>query len=157
MGWLLASLAVALLVVLWWLFRPIPTDSLVSRPSPAGDYQQALDRFAEIGEAEDEAGPLLDVCRSKLLTHGEATRHVIVFLHGYTNCPEQFAQLGQRFFELGYNVLIPRMRYHGYEDRLTPDIRKLSALGWKPQRNLDATLRDAMAFYVEGPGRRLLA
>ena len=38
----------------------------------------------------------------------------------------------------------------GYEDadRLPPDIRKLSALGWKPKYDLRSTFRDTMASYV---------
>jgi len=70
---------------------------------------------------------MLDVCRSKAMVHDHATEHVIVFFHGYTNCPEQFAQLGERFYELGYNVLIPCMPHHGYADRLTEDVRNLTA------------------------------
>jgi carboxylesterase len=48
-------------------------------------------------------------------------------LHGYTNCPRQFQQLSQIFFEQGYNVLNARIPYHGYADRLTDEIAKLKA------------------------------
>jgi pimeloyl-ACP methyl ester carboxylesterase len=102
-------------------------SKLASRPSPGADYQAALDRFRALSEAEAKTGPLLDVCRSRLLTHGRPTEHVTVLFHGYTNCPEQFGQLGERFHDLGDNVLIPRLPYHGYADRLTGDIARLTA------------------------------
>jgi alpha-beta hydrolase superfamily lysophospholipase len=103
------------------------SSTLASQPSPATGYQDSLERFRVLGEAEAKAGPLLDVCRSKLLTHGQATEHALVLFHGYTNCPEQFRQLGERFHALGYNVFIPRLPYHGYADRMTGDIARLTA------------------------------
>jgi alpha-beta hydrolase superfamily lysophospholipase len=126
MLWLLLVL-LALLILLGWLFRPIPTDALVSHPQPAADYQEALDRLQAWSESERAGAPLLDVCRSKVMAHGQATEHAIVFFHGYTNCPEQFAQLGQRFYALGYNVFIPCMPCHGYQDQLTKAIINLTA------------------------------
>jgi carboxylesterase len=113
--------------MLWLLLRPISTDTLVSRPKPAVSYQEAMARLQSLGEAETNAGPLLDVCRSKTLLHGQPTEHVLVLLHGYTNCPEQFARLGERFHALGHNVFIPCLPYHGYADRMTDDIAKLTA------------------------------
>ena len=115
------------IALLWLLCRPIPTDTLVSHPNPAAGYQEALDRVQALHKVEANTGPLLDVCRSKLLTHSQPTEHVLVLFHGYTNCPEQFARLGERFCELGYNVYIPRLPYHGYADRLTGDIARLTA------------------------------
>ena len=124
--WLLPLVLIAS-ALLWLLLRPIPINTLISHPEPAASYQEALERFQSLSEAEANAGPLLDVCRSKLLTHGQPTEHAIVLFHGYTNCPEQFARLGERFYELGYNVYIPRLPYHGYVDRMTGDIAKLTA------------------------------
>src|SRR4029077_20300345 len=40
-------------------------------------------------------------------------------------CPQQFDALGKQFFELGWNVLIPRYPRHGYSDRLTTGIADL--------------------------------
>jgi carboxylesterase len=86
-----------------------------------------LRRFHAFDEAESAKAKLHDVCHSKLMTHGQLTEHVMVFLHGYTTCPEQFAELGRRFFELGYNVFIPCMPHHGCADRMTEDQRNLTA------------------------------
>jgi carboxylesterase len=52
---------------------------------------------------------------------------VIVLLHGFTNCPEQFNELGKQYYESGYNVFIPRMPYHGLSDRLTDALANLTA------------------------------
>jgi len=48
-----------------------------------------------------------------------------VLLHGFTNCPQQFDALGKQFYELGWNVLIPRYPRHGYADRLTTAVAEL--------------------------------
>src|SRR4029077_5372543 len=42
-------------------------------------------------------------------------------------CPQQFDALGKQFFELGWNVLIPRYPRHGCSDRLTTSIADLRA------------------------------
>jgi len=57
------------------------------------------------------------------LLHDRPTSRAIVFLHGFTNSPHQFSLLGQRFFELGYNVWIPRQPQHGFVDRTGAALR----------------------------------
>lgn len=127
MGWLIAGLIiVGVIFYLFWL-RPIPTESLVSKPAPVSGYAEALQRIQALHQAEMATGPCHDVCLSKLYTHGHPTPHVLVFMHGYTTCPEQFAQLAEQFFEAGYNVFIPKMPYHGYANRLTNDQQYLTA------------------------------
>ncbi len=64
-------------------------------------------------------------CYTRLYTHGRRTGRALVFLHGFTNCPQQFDALGKHFYELGWNVLIPRYPRHGYTDRLTTTISEL--------------------------------
>ena len=61
------------------------------------------------------------------MTHGHKVERAIVFWHGFTSCPQQFYHLGQIFYELGYNVLIPRLPHHGSTDRLGPDQTQLTA------------------------------
>jgi carboxylesterase len=61
------------------------------------------------------------------MSHGQRTARTMILVHGFTNCPRQFQALGQSFFERGYNVLLPRLPYHGYADRLTSDFAKLTA------------------------------
>jgi len=64
-------------------------------------------------------------CHTRLYTHGDRTERALVLLHGFTNCPQQFDALGKHFYELGWNVLIPRYPRHGYSDRLTTSIAEL--------------------------------
>jgi pimeloyl-ACP methyl ester carboxylesterase len=64
-------------------------------------------------------------CYTRLYTHGHRTERSLVLFHGFTNCPQQFDALGKHFYELGWNVLIPRYPRHGYSDRLTTSIAEL--------------------------------
>jgi alpha-beta hydrolase superfamily lysophospholipase len=100
-------------------------ERLQSHPNPAADYGEALSRFQKIQGTE---GPELNpVCHSILLTHGKRTKRAVVFFHGLTNCPEQFRELGRTFYELGYNVLIPRQPRHGLADRRVENLTPLKA------------------------------
>src|SRR5215469_13433750 len=100
-------------------------ESLQSHPNPARNYGEALSRFQKIQGTE---GPELNpVCLSILLTHGKRTKRAVVFFHGLTNCPEQFRELGHTFYELGYNVLIPRLPRHGLADRRVENLTPLKA------------------------------
>jgi carboxylesterase len=100
-------------------------ESLQSHPNPARDYGEALNRFQKIQGTE---GPELNpVCLSILLTHGKRTKRSVVLFHGLTNCPEQFRELGHTFYELGYNVLIPRLPRHGLADRRVENLTPLKA------------------------------
>jgi esterase/lipase len=67
------------------------------------------------------------MCHTQFMTHGSKTRRAIVFAHGYTTCPIQFVELGKRFYDLGYNVLIPLVPHHGLADRMTDEQSQLTA------------------------------
>jgi carboxylesterase len=67
------------------------------------------------------------VCRLQFMSHDQPVEQAIVLVHGYTNCPQQFRQLGQRFFDLGYNVLIAPLPHHGLADRLADEQAQLTA------------------------------
>ena len=132
---ILARLALVLLIagfIIWLLLyfsfnRSLRTaqETLRSHPAPATDYAAALIRFQQIQEKE---GPEVDpVCRSILLTHGNRSERSVVLFHGYTNCPQQFRELGQMFYDLGYNVLIPRLPRHGLADRKVENLSPLQA------------------------------
>jgi pimeloyl-ACP methyl ester carboxylesterase len=60
-------------------------------------------------------------CTPQLLEHGRPTERVFVLLHGLSNCPAQFSELGRQLFERGHNVLIPLLPYHGEENRLATE------------------------------------
>jgi len=95
-----------------------------SHPQPTSDYATALERYAQL-QAQDTSD-LNTVCATRLLTHGHPTAWAVVLVHGYTNCPKQFALLGEQLHQRGHNVLIPRMPYHGLQDRLTPKLADLT-------------------------------
>lgn len=84
---------------------------------PAGSFEETVARVVRIQSAEKKLAQLNPVCSSTLLTHGEKVDRAIVFLHGFTSCPQQFSQLGQEYFEKGYNVYMPRTPRHGIKDR----------------------------------------
>jgi len=105
--------------------KPIEIDSLTSHPNPAPNYKESLDQISAL---EDKDPPdIADYGRQIVMTHGEKTDRVIVFFHGSTNSPRQFEVLGREFYQLGYNIFIPRIPYHGHEDRMGDIQAKLTA------------------------------
>jgi len=85
--------------------------------NPAQSYDDALRRIQDIQSRERDNPHINPACYTRLLTHDQETERAIVLLHGFTSCPEQFAQLGEAFYQKGYNVYIPRMPGHGYYQR----------------------------------------
>jgi hypothetical protein len=47
-------------------------------------------------------------------------------LHGITNTPQQYAQLAPQLFSDGHSVVVPRFPYHGYRDRMTAALERLT-------------------------------
>lgn len=124
----LASLSILLIIITLlaaYAFVPQNIGGLVSNPNPAKDYADAQARFQSIHASE---GPEINPeCQTALLTHGAKTDRAIILVHGYTSCPAQFKLLGDKFYALGYNVLIARLPHHGLQDRLTDDQANLTA------------------------------
>src|SRR5262245_8613687 len=119
--------AVALLIVaVAWLASPLPRRGLASDPHPAHSYGEALRMIDTLRAAESSA--ISHECGTQLLTHGGPTRHVIVLLHGLTNCPAQFDSLGRIAFARGANVLIPRLPGHGFADHMTDALAHADAV-----------------------------
>jgi len=100
-------------------------DCLISHAAPAASYEEAVARFEKLQSSDGLT--INPVARSILLTHGHRTDKVVVFFHGYSTSPQQFRQLGERFFQLGYNVLIPRLPQHGMADRKLENLSRLRA------------------------------
>lgn len=98
----------------------------MSRPWPEGVVDTYADGARIASALMDLDGPNVNpVCRTRLYTHGRRTERSLLLLHGFTNCPQEFDELGKRFFEMGWNVLIPRYPRHGYTDRLNTSIAEL--------------------------------
>lgn len=115
---ILAVAALLLILVAAWLLRPLPFDSLISSTDPAQSYDEAMERWAR-KQATEASLPLHEGGRSIVLSHGYQTDRVFVLLHGLTNAPRQFRELGEKLFATGANVVIPRLAHHGLADRMT--------------------------------------
>jgi carboxylesterase len=126
MFWLWMIGISVLVLILWVALHPIPMSGLASRPDPVSNYEEAITRV-KVMQEEDNQDLTRDVCITKLYDHGKQTEHVIILIHGFTNCPEQFDELGKQHFEAGNNVFIPRTPYHGLSDRLTDALVNLTA------------------------------
>lgn len=122
----LGVLLLLLLVLVWLWFKPFKLVE-IPLPQPAASFDEAIARIEAVQAAEDARGDLNDICHTQFLSHGEQTEHAIVLLHGFTSCPDQFLQLGQAFYERGYNVYIPRLPHHGIADLMTEDLINLTA------------------------------
>ncbi len=108
---------IALLLAILSLFIPWNTSSLEANPRPAQNYVAALKKIETFRNKEKRA--MYPLCQVQLLTQGQKVQKAIVLVHGYTSCPQQFMELGKRFYDLGYNVLLAPMPHHGLSDRMT--------------------------------------
>ncbi len=122
---LLAVLALALVGVGYLALVPPATGNLASHPQPVANYAEAVNRIAAL--QAQESATFNPQCTTQFLTHDQKAARAIAFVHGYTNCPVQFLQLGQQFYALGYNVLIVPLPHHGLADRLTDDLTNFTA------------------------------
>jgi esterase/lipase len=102
-------------VILALALVPVSVSGVEPTPDPASSYAEAAARFDEVLAAERGKG-VYAPCRSRLLDHGGATDVAVVLVHGLTNCPRQFLDLGERIHALGANVLILRVPRHGLAD-----------------------------------------
>ena len=97
---------------------------LIVTPNPAASYAEACGRFA--AQLERDTPAIDPLSRARLTTPDRRAERVIVFFHGLTNAPRQFEKLSERFIARGYAVLVPRVPYHGYRDRMTTDLANLT-------------------------------
>ena len=95
--------------------------------NPVTRYGEALARVDAIIDTEAEYPDLNPECGTILMTHGRKVDNLVVFLHGFTSCPVQFAELGQAYFDQGYNVFIPRQPKHGLMDVKGTELKGLTA------------------------------
>lgn len=125
--------ALLLLVFFPYLHRPF-----VHKSGPIPSYSQAVDEIrAEIAATPASVRP---EGRPILMEHGRPTEYAYVFLHGLSNNPSQFSALAKQLFDRGHNVYIPRMPYHGEEDRMTTDWARLTARDMLEYGNRSADL-----------------
>jgi len=89
---------------------PLRSGDLESHPIPAPDYSSAVGRVARQQLADERMAAAAG--RSVLLTHGARTPRVAVLLHGFTDSPNQFAELADSLYRDGDNVYVPRLPHH---------------------------------------------
>jgi esterase/lipase len=99
------------------LIIPLNISQLPSHPHPVKSYAEALQRVETLRNPDKH--PLNPLCRLELMSHGKKVDRAIILVHGYTSCPQQFQELGKRFYDLGYNVLLAPLPHHGFLDRMT--------------------------------------
>ena len=107
------------------VFIPWGAWGLTSHPHPVQNYEEATKQIESL--SADRQSEMNPDCRLQFLSPGRKAQHVIIFVHGYTNCPAQFVELGQKFYDLGYNVLIAPLPHHGLKDRLNGEQSQLTA------------------------------
>jgi carboxylesterase len=107
------------------LFIPWNLGVLTSHPNPVKDYAEAVQRIDVLKASR--ASEMNPACQTEFMTHGEKVENVIIMVHGYTNCPAQFQELGQQFYNLGYNVLIAPLPHHGLADRMNVEQAHVTA------------------------------
>jgi len=122
----LGILAAFILLLVVLAFKPFSLQESFM-PNPAATYEEALARIEAIQAAEAELPDLSPECGSILMTHDEKVENTVVFLHGFTSCPDQFESLGEEYFNQGYNVLIPRQPRHGFQEYDGAPLKGLTA------------------------------
>ena len=121
--WVAIILVGIVAIILLLGLIPVSTGNLESAPNPVAGYDEAIRQFEAVQQAE---APIVnDASGSLLMTHGDKTEQVYVLIHGTTNSPRQWEELGATLHELGHNVLILRMPYHGLASH---DVSELKAL-----------------------------
>lgn len=122
-----AVLGVLIVVVLALALIPESPGDVASHPDPAADYATAVKRFDALA-AQEQNGVFAE-CKSRLFTHGSQTAVSVVLFHGWSNCPKQFAELGQQLYDRGANVLILREPHHGLTDASGTKMGSIDNLG----------------------------
>lgn len=117
------------LIAFWLLLAaalPVSTRDLNSRPRPAVNYADAVNRFND-ARAHPEA-PINPLCEPALLLHGHPTDRVYVLIHGLSNGPFTFVDWAPQLHAAGHNVFVPRMPWNGHKDTATDALRHSTAL-----------------------------
>jgi esterase/lipase len=127
-GLLLAAILLAVFVV---LAPPMVIPKIPPLPPRPPTYEEAAGMIGEL--LQNDRPDVQAVCRHRALLHGRKTPRVYVLMHGLANCPRQFLEIGETLHAQGSNVLVPRLPYHGLENRMTAEYKRLNLerlAGW---------------------------
>ena len=97
-------------------FWPATSKQLQSSSSEKLSYDDAIAAANRTVSEDTSNTDVRPECRSIIKTHGKKTAKAVMMIHGVSACPQQFADLGNTFFNAGYNVYIPRVPSHGLTD-----------------------------------------
>ena len=124
--WIIVFVIGVILVAGLFIMIPHTVSDIESHPDPVRDYEDAIGRIDRLleKEASEDMNPL---CRLQLMTQGKKTERVVILVHGYTSCPQQFHELGKRLHASGDNVFIVPLPHHGLSDRMTEEHSLLRA------------------------------
>ncbi|TDC29682.1 alpha/beta fold hydrolase [Micromonospora sp. 15K316] len=115
LGALLALVVLAVTVLYAW---PLGGSELQRATPKAFTFDAATSAAEQVVAAEAADPAVRPECRSVVMSHGTKTAKAVLLLHGYTDCPKQYASLAKRYFDEGYNVWVPRAPRHGVTDEL---------------------------------------
>jgi esterase/lipase len=110
------------------LLLPLACSSPQLGPSPiaaSAGYAEAV-ALVTSRQARDDSVVAPDY-RSILMTHGQRAPRVFLLLHGFTDAPPQFKAVGQRLFDGGANVYIPRLPHHAERQAPIRALARVSA------------------------------
>jgi esterase/lipase len=116
---------ITLLIIVGLVVVLLPSPTLEIPSTKVLDFDTAKAQV-EIGKQKDMA-KVNPECQDIGLIHRQKQPKSIVIYHGFTNCPKQFAKLGGELFDLGYNVYIPRIPYHGLADVMNDELPNLTS------------------------------
>lgn len=103
---------------------PAANDGYPANPNPLADYDEAAARVEAL--LEEELPVANENGRSIFLTTGAKTEDAYLLIHGLSNSPKEFEELGQMLLANGHNVLILRMPYHGLESLHIREVNPLT-------------------------------
>ncbi|HEY0394093.1 MAG TPA: alpha/beta fold hydrolase [Candidatus Elarobacter sp.] len=91
-------------------------------PDRVAKARALLDALAARERADPEIAH-----RTRWWVRDEPANTAVVLLHGLTNSPPQYDRLAPELHARGHAVIVPRMPYHGYADRMSEAIAHLRA------------------------------
>jgi pimeloyl-ACP methyl ester carboxylesterase len=90
----------------------------------ADSWQTSLDRVHALQRLDDDS--IVPECGTQALLHDGPTAEAVLLLHGFTNAPPQWREIAAAYHARGFNVLVPRVPYHGLKDPLNRALSDLT-------------------------------
>jgi esterase/lipase len=122
--WFSFGLSTVLVIVIVFLLLPV-SPRLEAKPLTNYSFMQAIQVWND--NVPNEINVNKQFCSDRIMHQGKPTQKVIILFHGFTNCSQQFASFGRELWQQGYTVLIPRLPYHGAQDRLGDNLTNLKS------------------------------